>query len=402
VLIHRHTHLDEFLVQKGYYEVQSVGARAPIGAESVELVDESQTSHVLARERLHVGRFMKVKVAAQDLVTPFTRKYIPTRRVLLDVLAQEPHGRARSNRGGIVTFERMDHVVDVIDTLTRRERHLGMIRLEVLGDTSRGQEVGTALQTYGEGLDGPHFSGGDGRDEATVQPPRKEESHVALGGFESVVDRVLQRLSDDSVVIMDEVPVHRPIGGVITHEIVHVGIVDVTRWEDVYLTVQPQQGLDLTRERDGPFVVPGVEQWTHAVRITGGHDALTVRVDEGEIAVNVVLDRIENTERIYDWDEDLTIGGSLESFVVSEPLVVINLTVAHQHFLVPYEWLHTRRREIVYRQPVKVHATPPDLLTRVPIRSPVVQEVRRRLDVLPEECQYTTHVEYSITSFLSW
>ena len=280
----------------------------------------------------------------------------------------------------------MDHVVDVIDTLTRRERHLGVIRLEVLGDTSRSQEVGASLQTYGEGLDGPQLSGGDGRDETTVESPRKEEAYVALGGFEPVVDRVLERLSDDSEVIMDEVPIHRPIGGVITHEIVHVGIVDVPRWEDVYLAVQPQQGLDLARECDGPFVVPGVEQWAHAVRITGGHDALTVRVDEGEIAVDVVLDRIENTERIDDWDEDLAIGGSPEFFVVSEPLVVINLTVAHQHFLVADEGLHTRRREIVYRQSVKVHAAPPDLLTRVPIRPPVVQEVRRRLDVLPEEC----------------
>ena len=128
----------------------------------------------------------------------------------------------------------MNHIVYVCDTLLYRELHFRVVSIQVLCDFSRRLEIGTPFETDREGSDLPEFTGRDGRDETAIETTREKKTNITVCVIESVMNGIFECMSDLELESIPDVLIHTPVSGVITHKVVDVRIVHVTRWENVY------------------------------------------------------------------------------------------------------------------------------------------------------------------------
>src|SRR5210317_922371 len=115
---------------------------------------------------------MEIEVPTQKFITSLTRKDIPTLCVLLNVFTEKPHRSTRPHGCRVVGFERMDHIIEMCDSLFRCKCYFRVISVEVLCNGTSRFKIRTSLETYRECFDLPQFFGCNGTNQTTVETTR--------------------------------------------------------------------------------------------------------------------------------------------------------------------------------------------------------------------------------------
>mmetsp|Transcript_47141 Transcript_47141/g.124201 ORF Transcript_47141/g.124201 Transcript_47141/m.124201 type:complete len:620 (-) Transcript_47141:169-2028(-) len=224
-----HGRVEHVLVEEGHADLEAVGHRRLVGTQAVVLAQVVHLAHALLVQLRAVGRLVEVEVAGEGLVGALARHdHLDAHR--LDLAREEEHGRARAYGGHVVRLQVVDDVRDGVDALVDCEREAVVLGPDKFGHRFRGRQVGAALQSNGEGLDGlkvdgvtlheealPLESGDDGGAERRVETAREEDAirhvgHHALGhGIDEGVAQLLE-------VVRRARHVVTPRGVVVAHE----------------------------------------------------------------------------------------------------------------------------------------------------------------------------------------
>src|SRR6056300_122227 len=306
-------------------------------------MNQFETSYVFHGKLLHPWCVFKIQVPPQEFIRPFSRKDVPTRRLLFDVLAQQIHGHRRAHGGGVVRFQRGDDGRYGVYAFLHRERDFVMVRPYEFRDFPSSLEVWTSLETYGKCFDFTNTPLGDARDETRVESTGQEESDVPLRVLETHAYRIFERFFEN--VLRRHLRLDVPVAGVIAHELIDVAVVKRARWEHVNLCVQKQHRLGFAGERDGIFGVPRVKEGTHAHGVSRGDDVFAVGVHEREVAA-YLFERVLDAEEFNVRPETLAI--TLTLFMThGEFFMIVYFPVAREHDVVVRERLHPRIGEVV-------------------------------------------------------
>src|SRR5210317_1075745 len=127
--------------------------RTPIRPQPIELVNQTETTHIFTCKFINIRCVMEIEVSTQNLIAPLTREDVSTGCVLLDVLTEKPHRCTRPHSCRVIRFEGVNHIIDMRYTLLHCKLHLSMFRIQILCDCTSCFEVGASLKTDGEGLD---------------------------------------------------------------------------------------------------------------------------------------------------------------------------------------------------------------------------------------------------------
>ena len=206
--VHRHGHIQEFLVEEGNPGFDPPRRHGLVGPQAVELVKSVEFADGFLMEGARVGRPVEVQVAAEHLVGPFARQHHLDPQGA-DATGHQVHGRGRAHGGHVEGLQVMDDVRQRVESFLHREVELVVDGADVVGHEPGAGHVRRAFQADTERVEtwpprlgpvvildpvpGVHL--GHGGDDRGVEPPGQQDA-VGHIGHELPVHRGLQGFAD--------------------------------------------------------------------------------------------------------------------------------------------------------------------------------------------------------------
>ena len=314
--VHAHGHVEELLVEEGHTALDAPGCQTLVGSQTVVEIEFAKLADGFLVEGLGVGCFVEVEIAAKHLVGSLARKHHLDAHASDDA-CQQIHRCRGAHGGDVVSLDEVDDVADGIESFLYGVVDFVMHGSDVLCHQSGFSQVGSALQSYGEGVQpwpvglclasvlytyGREFLG-NGRDDRRVESAAEQHSvgHVAhqlslhrslecvvylfdgslllwcslcqlFGSFLAVVD----------VVFLLHGSILKPVACVVALHAWSLAVV-IMSWEERLVVVALSfECLEFGSHHHLAVVVVADIEWNHADGVTCNQKLVVLCVVEGE------------------------------------------------------------------------------------------------------------------------
>ena len=142
---------EELLVEEGHTALDAPGCQTLVGSQTIVEIEFAKLADGFLVEGLGVGCFVEVEIAAKHLVGSLARKHHFDAHASDDA-CQQIHRCRGAHGGDVVSLDEVDDVADGIESFLYGVVDFVMHGSDVLCHQSGFSQVGSALQSYGEGV----------------------------------------------------------------------------------------------------------------------------------------------------------------------------------------------------------------------------------------------------------